>query len=469
MPKRLIIVVILTSFLAIVFPVFAQTQDKPVYIVQTGDTLSSIAIRFNITVSELMNENGISDPNLLSAEQELVIPGLQGVSGVLLTELVQYGDTFRSLSRRAQISEPVLRKLNRIVSPTELYVGVSLIVFQQSTERRLTARVTPSKGESLLELAVKSNTNPWTLANVNKLNGTWDAIPNDVLFVPGNDTEGTITGLPSVFEDVSVGPLPFKQGGTTVIRVIVPQGVTLGGQLIDHELRFFSENDTTQVALQGVHGLIEPGPYPLLLEATLPDGSKYSYEQMVLVVSGGYPDDPVLYVDPGTIDPAVTEPEDQLILSTVQEATSEKLWVGKYSTPASLYAETTYFTSRFGNRRQYFGIESDLTYEGFHTGLDFGGGTGLPITAPAAGKIVLTAPDLVVHGNATIIDHGWGVYSGFWHQSEIQVQVGDMVSAGQVIGLVGTTGRSTGAHMHWELWVNGVQVDPLDWLREIYP
>ncbi|MDK1119531.1 MAG: M23 family metallopeptidase, partial [Anaerolineae bacterium] len=218
-----------------------------------------------------------------------------------------------------------------------------------------------------------------------------------------------------------------------------------------------------------VHGLIEPGPYPLLLEATLPDGSKYSYEQMVLVVSGGYPDDPVLYVDPGTIDPAVTEPEDQLILSTVQEATSEKLWVGKYSTPASLYAETTYFTSRFGNRRQYFGIESDLTYEGFHTGLDFGGGTGLPITAPAAGKIVLTAPDLVVHGNATIIDHGWGVYSGFWHQSEIQVQVGDMVSAGQVIGLVGTTGRSTGAHMHWELWVNGVQVDPLDWLREIYP
>jgi murein DD-endopeptidase MepM/ murein hydrolase activator NlpD len=205
------------------------------------------------------------------------------------------------------------------------------------------------------------------------------------------------------------------------------------------------------------------------LEATLPDGSKQSFEQMVLVVSGGYPDDPLLYVDANTIDPAVIEPEDQLIENTVQAATPQKLWDGFFGTPAALYAESTYFTSRYGSRRQYIGLESDLTYQGFHTGLDFGGGTGLPITAPAAGRVVLTAPDQVIRGNATMIDHGWGVYSGFWHQSEFQVQVGDMVEIGQIIGLVGNTGRGTGAHLHWELWVNGVQVDPLDWLQQEYP
>ncbi|RIK48923.1 MAG: peptidase M23, partial [Chloroflexi bacterium] len=74
-----------------------------------------------------------------------------------------------------------------------------------------------------------------------------------------------------------------------------------------------------------------------------------------------------------------------------------------------------------------------------------------------------------VRGNATVIDHGWGVYSGIWHQSKIDVQVGQSVNKGDVIGLVGGTGRVTGAHLHWELWVNGIQVDPLDWLNQTYP
>jgi murein DD-endopeptidase MepM/ murein hydrolase activator NlpD len=416
-----------------------------------------------------MNANGISNPDLLSAEQELVIPGLEDISGVLVTEFVQFGDSFRSLSRRTQIAEPTLRRLNRLVSPTELYVGVSLIVPQQTGENQLTSRVTPATGESLLELAVKGNTSPWALAQVNQLSGTWDAIPGDVLYARDGESEGTASGLPAVFEDALVSPLPLMQGRTTIIRAQVPDDVTLGGMLVDHELRFFPDADEGQVALQGVHALLEPGAYPLRLEATLPDGSVQSFEQLVLVISGNYPDDPLLYVDAGTIDPAVVEPEDQLIESTVQEATLQKLWDGAFGTPAALYAESTYFTSRYGSRRQYIGLESDLTYQGFHTGLDFGGGTGLPITAPAAGRVVLTAPDQVVRGNATVIDHGWGVYSGFWHQSEFQVQVGDMVSAGQIIGLVGNTGRGTGAHLHWELWVNGVQVDPLDWMQREYP
>jgi murein DD-endopeptidase MepM/ murein hydrolase activator NlpD len=469
MPKRLITVFIFIAILFSVFPASAQTDDGPVYIVQSGDTLSLISSRFNVPLEDLMNTNGISDPNLLSAGQELIIPGLEGISGVLVTEFVQFGDSFRSLSRRTRIAEPTLRKLNRLVSPTELYVGVSLVVPQQTDEDQLTSRTTLSNGETLLETAVKGDTDPWSLVEINQLSGTWDALPGDVLYATGGESEVTASGLPAIFEDATVSPLPLMQGRTTVIRVQVPEDITVGGVLVDHELHFFQDADGTQVALQGVHALLEPGPYPLRLVATLPDGSVQSFEQMVLVISGGYPEDPLLYVDAATIDPAVAGPEDHLIESTVQEATPEKLWNGAFGTPASLYAESTYFTSRYGSRRKYIGLESDLTYQGFHTGLDFGGGTGLPITAPAAGRVVLTAPDQIVRGNATMIDHGWGVYSGFWHQSEFKVQVGDMVDAGQIIGLVGDTGRSTGAHLHWELWVNGVQVDPLDWLQQEYP
>ena len=149
-------------------------------------------------------------------------------------------------------------------------------------------------------------------------------------------------------------------------------------------------------------------------------------------------------------------------------ATPTKYWVGDFISPAIAYAESTYFTSRYGNRRTYIGEGTGLTITGFHTGLDFGGGDGLPITAPAGGVVVFAGP-WTVRGNATIIDHGWGVYSGFWHQSAIQVQVGQKVKLGDVIGLVGGTGRVTGAHLHWELWVNGIQVDPLDWLNQTYP
>jgi murein DD-endopeptidase MepM/ murein hydrolase activator NlpD len=74
-----------------------------------------------------------------------------------------------------------------------------------------------------------------------------------------------------------------------------------------------------------------------------------------------------------------------------------------------------------------------------------------------------------VRGNTTIIDHGWGIYTAYFHQAEIKVGVGDVVLPGQDIGTIGATGRVTGPHLHWEIWVNGVQVQPLSWLENIYP
>jgi murein DD-endopeptidase MepM/ murein hydrolase activator NlpD len=253
------------------------------------------------------------------------------------------------------------------------------------------------------------------------------------------------------------------QGITEVIRVQTQGNAPVTGLLVDRALHF-NAIGAEQIALQGVHALLEPGVYPLRLQATLPDGSTQSFEQMVLVTVGDYYSEEI-YVDPATIDPAVTEPENQNVIALTEPYTSIQYWSGPFSSPA-VYPDQ--FTSRYGVRRTYHGLGTDLTIEGFHTGLDFAGGEGLQIFAPAAGRVVFAAP-LTVRGNATIIDHGLGVYSGFWHQSQILVNVGDMVEQGQVIGLVGGTGRVTGAHLHWELWVNGVQVDPLEWLNQAYP
>lgn len=465
--------IILTSFLLLSLivtskPAHAQEADGPVYIVQAGDSLSSIAEFFSVSLNELMSANGITDPNQLDVGQQLVIPGLAGVSGVLNVEVVNFGDSFRSLIRRTQVPQAMFKKLNHVISPSQFYVGVGMIIPAQENGQNLNTRTSTATGESLLELAVRQNTDVWMLADNNHMQGSWDGLPGDTLFANGGDGAQNVSGLPSAFVSAEIRDLPIRQGGTGVITVQTIPGVSLGGVLVDHSLHFFPMEDGTQVALQGVHALLEPGVYPLRIDATLADGSVQSYEQSIVIVSGNYPDDPLLYVDPATIDPASTEPEQQQLIQITTPSNPTKYWNGQFISPAIAYAESTYFTSRYGSRRTYIGVNTSLQVQGFHTGLDFGGGTGLPITAPAAGQVVFAGP-LTVRGNATIIDHGWGVYSGFWHQSEFDVQAGDIVEQGQVIGLVGGTGRVTGPHLHWELWVNGIQVDPLYWLGQVYP
>ena len=207
----------------------------------------------------------------------------------------------------------------------------------------------------------------------------------------------------------------------------------------------------------------DPGVYPLQITMTTPDGGEYSQEQMVIIEDGYYGKDPIIMVKDEYIDPITTQPEMDWLLSEVTPATLEKYWDGLFVSP-SPYSYLDCLNSRYGNRRSYNGGP----FVNFHSGVDFCGGDGVNIFAAAPGKVIFSGP-LTVRGNATLIDHGWGVYTGYWHQTVSYVKEGDMVDSGQVIGLVGATGRVTGAHLHWEVWAGGVQVSPLDWLERVYP
>lgn len=463
MLKRFLLTALVISLICIVRPVSAQSSG-PVYIVQPGDTLSSIAALFNVTVNDLMAANNISDPNLLPEGQRLVIPGLEGITGILDTEIVGFGDSFHSLVRRTQIPLDLLRRLNRVVSPTEFYVGASMVIPKQENATDLTNRIAPGAGESLLELAVKANTDPWTLTTLNGLNGTWDGLPGDVLYTAGTAApDQTASGLPSAFMSAEIPTLPFKQGGTGEIIVQPASGVTLSGMLVDYPLHFFPLGDGRMVALQGIHALLDPGVYPLQLDAAFPDGTTQSFEQMVLVESGGFQKES-LSVPTEFIDPAVTGPEDKQVQSITAPLTNNKYWQDKFSLPVSLpYCIKDWF----GVRRSFNG--SDYNY--FHSGVDFGICSQehpFDIYAAAPGMVVFAGP-LNVRGNATFLDHGWGVYTGYFHQDEIYVSAGQQVQTGQLIGKIGGTGRVTGPHLHFDLWVDGIQVNPLDWLNNTYP
>ena len=109
----------------------------------------------------------------------------------------------------------------------------------------------------------------------------------------------------------------------------------------------------------------------------------------------------------------------------------------------------------YGSQRVYNG-----TPRAPHSGLDVAAASGTPLKAPAGGIVTFADPGLYLTGGTVLVDHGHGVSSNFLHLSRLDVTVGDRVEAGQVIGLVGATGRATGPHMHWGMNWFGVRVDP---------
>ncbi len=433
---------------------------QPVYIVQPGDTISSISIEFGVIESELIQANNLTDPNQIKAGDSLVIPGLDGISGTLTTETVSLGDSLESLSRRYQVPQDLLIRLNHLTSPEELYAGASLIIPQQPNQKALGETNPLSSEPTLLELSVLQGVDPWSMVTLNGLEGTWDYQPGDVLVLPPTSSAAIAASADSA-PTLSIQPQPFVQGHTFVVKASASPGLTFSGSFMGHDLHFFPDGKGSLVALAGVYALANPGLYPLQIQWSLPTGQKHTFEQSVQVIAENYHTDPHLIVDPETIDPNVTGPEDKQVATLTLPATTTRFWTGVFKAPGY---DPTWITAGFGDRRTY--NNDPTTY--FHTGVDYGGGVGLPVKAPAPGVVVFTGL-LDVRGNATIIDHGWGVYSGLYHQSQFLVKVGDHVDTGQVIGLVGATGRVTGPHLHWEVWVGGVQVQPLDWLAIPYP
>ncbi|MDQ2736377.1 MAG: M23 family metallopeptidase, partial [Pseudomonadota bacterium] len=126
--------------------------------------------------------------------------------------------------------------------------------------------------------------------------------------------------------------------------------------------------------------------------------------------------------------------------------------------PTRLPIEGATLTSTFGNR-----VDPFTRTSAFHAGLDFAAGIGTPIDA-AAGGTVAYAGHRSDFGEVVEIDHGNGLMTRYAHASRLLVKTGDIVTPGQAIAMVGSTGRSTGPHLHFEVLRNGEHVDPKRYL-----
>ena len=434
----------------------------PTYGVQSGDTLYDIALRFGITVDTLQTANPGIDPNSLAVGQVLVIPGYAGLTGSLTTHSLEPGETLDSLSLRLGLKRETLVRLNGVLNPDLLFINESTVTVDAPDATSAVPTSTTyllDPGEGLLAFAATHNQNLWALAAANRLSDPAVVTPGTSLVVPG--VAHATQALPYPLLDVTLRPFPVVQGHTLELQVDTAVPMTVTGVLSDSALHFEADpgSGTRYYALQGVYRLLDPNLYPLEISATGADGQAVTLSQRLPVHAGGYRVDNPLTVDPETIDPAVTIPEQNQIFALAGPVTPQKMWDGLFVLPS-----VGSLRSLFGSLRSYNGGP----YSSFHGGVDFSGAEDRPITAPAPGVVVF-AGKLIVRGNATVIDHGWGVYTGYWHQSQILVKVGDQVTAGQILGYQGATGRVTGPHLHWEMIVGGRQVDPLQWTQVTFP
>jgi murein DD-endopeptidase MepM/ murein hydrolase activator NlpD len=457
---RFVVVVSLLALISVA-PTAAVRVAGPVYIIQPGDTLYDIALSFGLTVDALEAANPGVRPAALAIGNALTIPGYEGISGTLATHSLLAGESIDSLSLRRGLERSTLVRLNRLVNPHLVFIGGNMVVVEEADAGPAleTGHMRAAEaGQGLLALAARQGYNSWALAAANRLVGPARLTPGSAALLPGGERPTTALVYPLL--DLIVSPSAV-QGRTVAITAVADSAVSVNGRLGGAELNFQSDGTGPMryVALQGINRLLPPNLYPLQITAAMADGTSVAFSQAVPVRGGNYLYDDPLRVDPTTLDPAVTGPEFELIRSLVAGVTPHRQWNGRFVLPS-----VGSLRSIYGSLRSYNGGP----YDSFHTGVDFSGGEDRAITAPASGVVVYTGA-LDVRGNATLIDHGWGIYTGYWHQSVIHVQVGQRVETGQVIGFNGATGRVTGPHLHWELWVGGQQVDPMQWVEAALP
>jgi murein DD-endopeptidase MepM/ murein hydrolase activator NlpD len=237
----------------------------------------------------------------------------------------------------------------------------------------------------------------------------------------------------------------------------------LQGEFVGQDLSFVTD-EKRQWALVGVGALTTPGDYPLLLTATERDsGDWLILRQTVVITAARFStyNVPVPQDRQALLDPALVEAERRKVNRVFGRVSDKQLWRGLFAYPLEGDLRTT---APFGQRRSYAGGP----VSSYHSGHDYGADTGTPVYAPITGTVALAEP-LDVRGNAVILDHGLGVFTGFWHLSQIDVEAGQLVRKGERVGLVGNTGLSTGPHLHWEMRVHNMPVNPIQWTRQIFP
>lgn len=471
---RKFLAAVLLASLLLPLPLFAQTEtptpapdvpEAPIPLVHTvseGENLTYIAQLYGVTVEELLVVNQLSAEAVLFVGQTLVVPGGQG-DAVATVYTTQPGDTLAGIAAAFNIDVADLLASNGLLNlDYDPAPGERLsVVSRTGSALPIAVTGTPhvvAAGETLLMIAARYGLPPEAIAAANELPYPAYLFAGQRLRIPNSDS--AYRDLPGEWVDLRIRPYPITQGDTVSIYVDNLLDGVPSGELAGQPLRFAPSGDGFS-ALVGIDAFTPPGSYTL--ELTGSGNRPWSpLWETVEIRSGGYGTQLITLPEElnALLDPTVRQNEDGFLATIYTQYRETQSWEGLFQTPVT----TTVITAPYGDGRSYNGGPVEI----YHTGVDFGAATGTPVYAAANG-VVLYSGALELRGNAIILDHGRGVMTAYFHLSEALVMVGDPVRVGQLIGTVGSTGLSSGPHLHWDLRIMDVPVNGLQWTTSLFP
>jgi murein DD-endopeptidase MepM/ murein hydrolase activator NlpD len=426
-------------------------EDTLVHTLRPGETLFSLAERYGVSVSALMEMNQLADPRDIFVGQSLYItPAASDVTSWEVYDL-GLGESVGSLARQRCRDVRTVAHVNGLLNPNAVFVGHALLL---PPERSGLGMTVAGDRETPLGVALLHERPFWEVVKFNSA----PLYAGANLLIPGMSEEGQ-TGLPSPIRSLHLTPQPVVRGRTSVLTIEAAASIRCSVTYLDRTAPCFPDGDEHAYALISFSPMLEPGTYDISLQVASED-QEMAFTLPVVVTEGrfGFERIDLPPSRQSLFDPELLRSESALVNEMANTHTQQRFWTVPFDYPVQASV-----SSYFGARRSYGG-----SYNSYHSGVDFRAATGAPVQTPMGGMVVM-AEQLTVRGNAIIIDHGWGVLTGYWHLSQIDVKAGQRVSKGEVIGRVGNTGLSTGAHLHWQVWVDGEPVDPLQWAEAFYP
>lgn len=368
--------------------------------------------------------------------------------------IVAFGETLDAYALLTGTSEATLALLNGLSRGDNLVPGQRVQLPSALSQTIRLHRVQP--GDTYLRLAAEYGVSPVRLQRMNAAACSTCLIEGQLLRVPSVALQ-TASALPYPFTSVVLNSAEIAQGDVLIVRVAALNASDITGRFAGSPLRFTPSDGGEFIALIGVDAWLQPGEHSLAITATNDLQETVDLGGYVNVKSGGFVQERVT-VDAALsqlFDPDLNLREEAEMQGIYNGYSEQQWWSGPFLMPVKGRQVAGY-----GNRRIYNGISLNT----YHTGYDISANGGTPVAAAAAGRVVLMKRQ-AIRGLTIVIDHGRGVFTGYFHLSKAGVRSGQLVSAGDIIGAVGTTGRSQGNHLHFDLAVGGVTVDPGYWLE----